>query len=131
MIKHGYMKATLDNTVWRLQDYNYNEDMADPISGTNQQSPLKENGTINSIDGSNGALDSTIFSHMPFRKKKSPLRMGKKVYEFYNAPITKFWAHAVSIVFIFYSYSSVITKICSLFKVHLFMWSGIQNVQVV
>ncbi|XP_059155365.1 transient receptor potential cation channel subfamily M member 3-like isoform X3 [Physella acuta] len=90
------------------QDYNYNEDMADPISGTNQQSPLKENGTIGSIDGSNGALDSTIFSHMPFRKKKSPLRMGKKVYEFYNAPITKFWAHAIGYVVFLIIYCYVI-----------------------
>ncbi|XP_035824941.1 transient receptor potential cation channel trpm [Aplysia californica] len=61
--------------------------------------PVKENGII--PPASNGAaangtpMDTSIFSQMPFRKKKSPLRMGKKVYEFYNAPVTKFWAHAI------------------------------------
>ena len=54
-------------------------------------------GGVSTGAGATG-LDTSIFSHMPFRKKKSPLRMGKRVYEFYNAPITKFWAHAVSYV---------------------------------
>ena len=70
-------------------------------------SPTREaNGSV-LVNGANGqsagsnvpgptGIDTSIFSHMPFRKKKSPLRMGKRVYEFYNAPITKFWAHAVS-----------------------------------
>ena len=31
-----------------------------------------------------------------FRKKNSSLRLGKKIYEFYTAPVTKFWAHTVS-----------------------------------
>lgn len=70
--------------------------MADPNSINNPVSPIKENGTIGGGSSNTGGLDSSIFSQMPFRKKKSPLRMGKKVYEFYNAPITKFWAHAVS-----------------------------------
>ncbi|XP_064607878.1 transient receptor potential cation channel subfamily M member 3-like isoform X2 [Liolophura sinensis] len=32
------------------------------------------------------------------KKKKSPLRLGKKIYEFYNAPITKFWAHTMAYI---------------------------------
>lgn len=28
--------------------------------------------------------------------KKSPLTVSKKIYEFYTAPITKFWMHTVS-----------------------------------
>lgn len=32
---------------------------------------------------------------MTFKKKTSPLKLGKKIYEFYTAPITKFWAHTV------------------------------------
>ena len=36
------------------------------------------------------------YSHFVLRKKKSSLRLGKKVYEFYNAPITKFWFYTVS-----------------------------------
>ena len=48
----------------------------------------------------NGQLipDTTQTSFMNnFRPKKSPLRIGKKIYEFYNAPVTKFWAHTVSL----------------------------------
>ncbi|XP_078670939.1 transient receptor potential cation channel subfamily M member 1-like [Branchiostoma floridae x Branchiostoma belcheri] len=30
--------------------------------------------------------------------KKSSLRLGKKIYEFYNAPITKFWVHTMAYV---------------------------------
>ena len=29
--------------------------------------------------------------------KKSPLTINKKIYEFYTAPITKFWMHTVSV----------------------------------
>ncbi|XP_064619053.1 transient receptor potential cation channel subfamily M member 3-like isoform X3 [Lineus longissimus] len=31
-------------------------------------------------------------------QKKSPLRLGKKIYEFYAAPITKFWLHTLAYV---------------------------------
>lgn len=31
-------------------------------------------------------------------KPARPLRLKKKLYEFYTAPITKFWANAVSIL---------------------------------
>ena len=31
------------------------------------------------------------------RKKKTRLRLGKKYYEFYNAPVVKFWTNAVSL----------------------------------
>lgn len=82
--------------IFLLQDFNMQDDMADPNSMTNQLSPVKENGTIGVSGSSPDGLDSTMFAQMPFRKKKSPLRMGKRVYEFYNAPVTKFWAHAVS-----------------------------------
>ncbi|XP_050403200.2 transient receptor potential cation channel subfamily M member 3 isoform X3 [Patella vulgata] len=50
--------------------------------------PTKENGTV--------VHDTSIISQLPFRKKKSPLRLGKKVYEFYNAPVTKFCAHTIA-----------------------------------
>lgn len=39
------------------------------------------------------------YSHMQNKKKKSPLRLGKKIYEFYNAPIVKFWFYTVSLEF--------------------------------
>ncbi|CAD5113778.1 DgyrCDS2946 [Dimorphilus gyrociliatus] len=30
--------------------------------------------------------------------KKSPLRLGKKIYEFYTAPVTKFWSHTLAYI---------------------------------
>ncbi|VDI37874.1 transient receptor potential cation channel subfamily M member 3 [Mytilus galloprovincialis] len=39
------------------------------------------------------------YSHFVLRKKKSSLRLGKKIYEFYNAPITKFWFYTILYVF--------------------------------
>lgn len=95
------------------QDYNYQEDLVSDtpnLGAPGAGSPSREvNGSV-LLNGSNpgqgglssgggaAGLDTSIFSHMPFRKKKSPLRMGKRVYEFYNAPITKFWAHAIGYV---------------------------------
>lgn len=42
--------------------------------------------------------DSQTF-HVPLDyfelKNNRPLRMRKKLYEFYTAPITKFWSHSV------------------------------------
>ncbi|XP_046332894.2 transient receptor potential cation channel subfamily M member 3-like isoform X4 [Haliotis rufescens] len=52
------------------------------------QVPAKENGTV--------PVDVSTYSNHPFKKKKSPLRLGKKIYEFYNAPITKFWSHTMT-----------------------------------
>lgn len=78
------------------QDYVFQDDMGDHSSVGYQLNPGKENGAITGGSNNTGGLDSSVFSQTLSRKKKSPLRMGKKVYEFYNAPITKFWAHAVS-----------------------------------
>lgn len=35
------------------------------------------------------------------KSKKNSLRLGKKIYEFYTAPITKFWVHTVSFAYKF------------------------------
>lgn len=35
------------------------------------------------------------------KNKQKPLKLGKKIYEFYGAPITKFWGHTVSILLFF------------------------------
>ncbi|KAJ8304156.1 hypothetical protein KUTeg_017739 [Tegillarca granosa] len=48
----------------------------------------KENGTL---PGEN-ILE---YSNFNIKKKKSPLKLGKKFYEFYNAPITKFWFYTM------------------------------------
>ncbi|KAL3865684.1 hypothetical protein ACJMK2_043048, partial [Sinanodonta woodiana] len=63
------------------------------ISNVSQtQAVTKENGNVKPLE--NGLYSS---DHV-FKKKKSPLRLGKKIYEFYNAPITKFWAHTMAYI---------------------------------
>ena len=63
---------------------------------SSQQMSGKENGFVN-CDNS-----SYEYSSSPqYKKKKSPLRLGKKIYEFYNAPITKFWFYTVGFCVIF------------------------------
>lgn len=54
----------------------------------------QENGSC--LVDNNSTMD---YSHMQSKKKKSPLRLGKKIYEFYNAPIVKFWFYTVSLEF--------------------------------
>ncbi|KAK7496878.1 hypothetical protein BaRGS_00011858 [Batillaria attramentaria] len=51
------------------------------------QIPKSENGTV--------PVDTTATSSSMFKRKKSQLKMGKKIYEFYNAPVTKFWLHTI------------------------------------
>ncbi|XP_071516413.1 transient receptor potential cation channel trpm isoform X2 [Panulirus ornatus] len=49
-------------------------------------------------------LDSTIFNDI--NSKQLPARI--KLYEFYNAPITKFWAHSIAYVFFLCLYTYVV-----------------------
>lgn len=44
----------------------------------------------------NNTHEAGIFDESYAEKKPTPLRLGKKVYEFYTAPITKFWMYTVS-----------------------------------
>jgi len=56
---------------------------------------IQENGKV-VIEGD----DMNQHFHLPLDyfdvKNNRPLRLRKKLYEFYTAPITKFWAHSVS-----------------------------------
>lgn len=58
---------------------------------------IQENGKVITEDDSD--LGNS-FHHIPLDfhdvKAARPLRLKKKFYEFYTAPITKFWAHSVS-----------------------------------
>ncbi|PVD19530.1 hypothetical protein C0Q70_20019 [Pomacea canaliculata] len=49
--------------------------------------PKNENGSV--------PMDASTMSALPLKRKKSQLRASKKLYEFYNAPITKFWLHTL------------------------------------
>lgn len=62
-------------------------------------------------------LDQSTFPDKPL-KKKSPLRPGKKLYEFYNAPITKFWAHTIS----YMTFLACFTYVVLLKTLHVPRW---------
>jgi hypothetical protein len=45
----------------------------------------------------------------PFKKKRAnKLRLGKKIYEFYNAPITKFWQNMFMYILFLISFSYIV-----------------------
>ena len=71
-----------------LTQVQYGDEVEATYSQNSQSPPSRENGTV--------LPDQNFFSNHVYKKKKSPLRLGKKIYEFYNAPITKFWANTVS-----------------------------------
>lgn len=70
----------------------------DDMNVDSAQMKGQENGSC--LVDNNSTMD---YSHMQSKKKKSPLRLGKKIYEFYNAPIVKFWFYTVSLEFGTYS----------------------------
>jgi len=66
---------------------------------------LISQGMKNTIIQENGKVvtegdDMNQHFHLPLDyfdvKNNRPLRLRKKLYEFYTAPITKFWGHSVS-----------------------------------
>ena len=63
---------------------------------------IQENGKVMTDDD----IEIREFYHLPLdfyeMKAARPLRLKKKLYEFYNAPITKFWAHSVCNQFFFF-----------------------------
>ncbi|KAJ8881233.1 hypothetical protein PR048_017707 [Dryococelus australis] len=80
-------KGRSDDELWQALLTHDNFVMRDTV--------VHENGKVVTEDDSN----SQIF-HVPLDyyevKANRPLRLKKKLYEFYTAPITKFWGHSVS-----------------------------------
>ncbi|XP_052793004.1 transient receptor potential cation channel subfamily M member 3-like isoform X2 [Mya arenaria] len=77
----------------------YADELESSISVNPMASPVKENGVVMG--------DTSVYSsHV--RKKKSPLRLGKKIYEFYNAPITKFWANTLFYFVFLFMYTYIV-----------------------
>ncbi|XP_033750310.1 LOW QUALITY PROTEIN: transient receptor potential cation channel subfamily M member 3-like [Pecten maximus] len=59
----------------------------------------------------NGSLHNDSnqeYSQFTIKKKKSPLRLGKRIYEFYNAPITKFWFYTMAYLGFLICYTYVV-----------------------
>lgn len=84
----------------------YGEEVEATYVQTTQTGPGRENGNV--------INDTSFFSNHVYKKKKSPLRLGKKIYEFYNAPITKFWASTVCrvlpVLILFIKTTSIVKK---------------------
>ncbi|KAH9513281.1 Transient receptor putative cation channel sub M member 3 [Bulinus truncatus] len=90
------------------QDPSFEEDKTEPIGQVNLLALSKENCNADGGMSNNDISVENFISPMALGKKKSPLRMGKKAYEFYNAPITKFWVHFLGYVFFLAIYLYVI-----------------------
>lgn len=115
------MPQTEEEHIWNLQkketDTNENERCSLDEISSHFKTPRKESYAIlhaislnTSYKIENGKplhLDSTdLESSLEEKQKKKSPRIGKKVYEFYAAPITKFWGHtlAYSIFLFLYTY---------------------------
>ena len=61
-----------------------------------QRTAMMDGPKISDVGTANGNLMYDLnVAFRNFEKKNSPLRLGKKIYEFYTAPVTKFWLHTV------------------------------------
>lgn len=74
---------------------------------TNEHNPaiiketiVQENGKVLTEIDDNLHRPYGILSEYYDNKTNRPLRLKKKLWEFYTAPITKFWANAVSFIFL-------------------------------
>ena len=61
--------------------------------------------------------------YLQFMSQQQQLSMGKKFYEFYNAPITKFWLHTLSFIAFLLTFTYVVLVSRALLIVcHFFWW---------
>ncbi|XP_074651257.1 transient receptor potential cation channel subfamily M member 3-like [Tubulanus polymorphus] len=64
-----------------------------------ENSTLKQGLSGDTIDHTDIISNKSHFSAGLFNfKRRSPLKIGKKIYEFYAAPITKFWLHTMAYI---------------------------------
>lgn len=61
-----------------------------------RESTVQENGKVVVEDGQSNPLLQYPYDHHELKKEERPLKLRKKLYEFYTAPISKFWGHSVS-----------------------------------
>lgn len=64
-------------------------------SGAECETRVDQNGKVGKI-GWEPSYRELPEPHSPEDKMMRPLRLKKKIYEFFTAPITKFWADSVS-----------------------------------
>ncbi|XP_062571913.1 transient receptor potential cation channel subfamily M member 3-like [Saccostrea cucullata] len=92
---NGQLKQSLNKSKSMFCD--------DMTMETAQINKVQENGSCPADN--NSALE---YSHLQSKKKKSPLRLGKKIYEFYNSPITKFWFYTMTYFAFLAAYTYVV-----------------------
>lgn len=64
-------------------------------SGAECETRVDQNGKVGKIGWEPSYRELPEY-HAPEDKRMRPLRLRKKIYEFFTAPITKFWADSVS-----------------------------------
>lgn len=72
-----------------------------------RESLVQENGKVVLEDGQSNPLLQFPTDFYDLKKEERPLKLEKKLYEFYTAPISKFWGHSVRQPLLFLSSVSV------------------------
>lgn len=67
-------------------------------SGAECETRVDQNGKVGKIGWEPSYRELPEY-HAPEDKRMRPLRLRKKIYEFFTAPITKFWADSVSVLY--------------------------------
>lgn len=62
-----------------------------------RESLVQENGKVVVDDGQTNPLLQFPVDFYDLKKEERPLKLRKKLYEFYTAPISKFWGHSVGV----------------------------------
>ncbi|XP_034245088.1 transient receptor potential cation channel trpm [Thrips palmi] len=73
-----------------------------------RDSLVQENGKVVLDDGQSNPLLQFPMDFYDLKKEERPLKLEKKLYEFYTAPISKFWGHSIAYMVFLYTFSYVV-----------------------
>ncbi|KAJ1521079.1 hypothetical protein ONE63_002785 [Megalurothrips usitatus] len=73
-----------------------------------RESVVTENGKVVLDDGQLNPLLQFPYDHYDLKKEERPLKLRKKLYEFYTAPISKFWGHSIAYMVFLFTFSYVV-----------------------
>ncbi|XP_077863672.1 transient receptor potential cation channel subfamily M member 3 [Saccoglossus kowalevskii] len=89
------MPQTIEEHYQDLQETADKTSLHDAME-MDEQTGMMASGIVNA--GQKAAMILGVQDDAADNGKKSKLRLGKKIYEFYNAPVTKFWAHTMAYI---------------------------------
>ncbi|KAJ8417288.1 hypothetical protein AAFF_G00285150 [Aldrovandia affinis] len=89
-----------------LLDFRIGDDMSYQGSGETEEGKEKEDDTKSNKDGAADAVSKRGDEEEDSKLRKIPI--GKKIYEFYNAPFTKFWFNTISYLMYLMLYNYII-----------------------